>query len=285
MADEVRKALAALYREFYKAITKMVRESGVALEASNSLSEGIEGIELATSKQRIRELIDNMTFSTDALQKAANRVSTAMKRVMNRSGKAALTELGASASWSADSDSANEWLEAHLADVFTSVQRTTKDQVIDFVSTRLDEGVESSDALANDVEHHFSSFDVWRSELAARSEIRDAFNAGTLLAGVEAGVKQAQAGDGVSHDEVCRNRNGKIFPITAALRERDHPAGELHWKLLPPKTEITVAEASKPDADNALAWLDGETVYFHESVSSEDRRRFLISVVDFFRNS
>jgi hypothetical protein len=135
------------------------------------------------------------------------------------------------------------------------------------------------------VEIHFNGFDQWRSELAARSEIRDAFNAGTLIAGKEAGVKQAQAGDGVSFDEICRARNGKIFPIDKALLEQDHPAGELHWKLLPPETQVTVAEASKVDQDGALAWLDDETIYFHPSVTTEDRSKFLISVVDYLRNS
>jgi hypothetical protein len=279
MADEIRKAMAGLYREFYKAIQKMIRESGVALEASDAV------VELATSRQRLRELIDNMTFSNDALQKAVSRVSTAMKRVMNRSGKQALTELGASTSWSADSDSANEWLENHLADVFSSVQRTTKDQVIDFVSTRIDEGVGSTDDLARDVEEHFGSFDTWRSELAARTELRDAYNIGTLLAGREAGVKQAQATDGVSHDAECARRNGQIFQIDKAMTEEDHPNGQLAWKLLPPETEVTVAEASDPDSDGALAWLDDQTVYFHETVSEEDRQRFLISVVDFLRTS
>jgi hypothetical protein len=204
---------------------------------------------------------------------------------MNRSGKAALTELGAQATWSADSESANEWLENHLADVFSSVQRTTKDQVIDFISNRIEEGASSTDELARDVQSHFGSFDDWRSELAARTEIRDAFNMGTLLAGREAGVRQAQATDGVSHDEECARRNGRIFDITKAMSEEDHPNGQLAWKLLPPETQVTVAEAAEPDGNGAVAWLEDDTIYIHPSVADNQRSEFLISVVDYLRNS
>jgi hypothetical protein len=281
MADEVRKAMASLYRQFYATLIKAIRESGVALEASGDAPV----VELATSRQRLKDLIESMTFSNEALQKAVSRVSAAMKRVMNRSGKAALSELGAQATWSADSESANEWLENHLADVFSSVQRTTKDQVIDFISNRIEEGASSTDELARDVQSHFGSFDDWRSELAARTEIRDAFNMGTLLAGREAGVRQAQATDGVSHDEECARRNGRIFDITKAMSEEDHPNGQLAWKLLPPETQVTVAEAAEPDGNGAVAWLEDDTIYIHPSVADNQRSEFLISVVDYLRNS
>jgi hypothetical protein len=283
MADEVRKAMAALYRAFYGQLISTIRE--VRLEA-----EGVEAsdsvVELATPQERLRKAIEQLTFSSDVVQKAFARVQNAMKKVMNRSGRAALTELGASASsWSADNETASEWLQTHLEDVFSSVQATTKDQILDFVANRLTEGVGTSDQLARDAEAHFGSFDAWRSELAARTELRDAFNAGTLLAGQMAGVKQAQATDGVTHDEECRRRNGKVFQIEKAMSERDHPNGELAWKLLPPNTEVTVAEASEPAEDGALAWLDDQTIYFHPSLEASDRQLFVNSVVDYLRNS
>jgi SPP1 gp7 family putative phage head morphogenesis protein len=72
------------------------------------------------------------------------------------------------------------------------------------------------------------TFDAARAEMIARTETAFAFNTAALTSYDQYGVKQVQAIDG-DHDEVCAERNGKVYPVAEAMDIEDHPNGTLDW--------------------------------------------------------
>lgn len=82
----------------------------------------------------------------------------------------------------------------------------------------------------------FRGFEDWRSEMIARTEAREAFNAGGLRAYADAGTTYVEAIDG-DYDERCRVRNGERFPFDPVTGEiqadaselEEHPNGGLTW--------------------------------------------------------
>jgi hypothetical protein len=144
-------------------------------------------------------------------------------------------------------DETGGWLNGHWPDVVAKAAKTTRTEVEHFLMSQIQEGIDDPKQLGKMVTDHFSDFPQWKADRIVRTEVRDGYNAGTLLGGQITGIRQAMAIDGqgpnpIGADPECRERHGKIFSIGDAFQEREHPNGTLAWRLVPDTLAITFSD-------------------------------------------
>jgi len=129
-----------------------------------------------------------------------------------------------------DNEDAEDWIRRHTADFASKVAQTTRTEVRDFIERQIAEGVTDRDELAKLARAHFSDFADWKADRLVRTEVRDVYNAATLMAARSAGINRVQALDARGGDDTdadCVDRNGQIFTLEAAYKEDEHPNGTL----------------------------------------------------------
>jgi phage portal protein BeeE len=124
----------------------------------------------------------------------------------------------------------------------TKINQTTRDGIVGIIAQGIDDGL--SPAALGDAIEAWSGFDEYRSELIARTEMMDAYNAAALGSYDEAGLTQVQAIDG-DGDPECAERDGQVFDIDEADTIEDHPNGTLDW--VPVIGEYKAAPLSKAE--------------------------------------
>jgi hypothetical protein len=120
----------------------------------------------------------------------------------------------------------------------------------------------------------------------ARSEIRDAVNAATLLNGEAAGVRYTRATDGTQFDKECADRHGKLFTVKEAWREirKEHPYGTLGFKLVPRMNfsieTVSVLPSGAGEDPDITAWFDTstDTAFMLMDQPEDDKAEFLRAV-------
>lgn len=127
-------------------------------------------------------------------------------------------------------DLANPRVKDKIADAakrIVGIADTTKEQIRGAVERGLGEGLSPAKIAAQIRE---SAPDISRSRAMTilRTETREMYNGGTLLAYDEAGVKKVEALDS-DEDEECAARNGQIFTIEEAAEVEAHPNCVLAW--------------------------------------------------------
>ena len=108
----------------------------------------------------------------------------------------------------------------------TGINETTRAAINDLIQQGIDEGM--GPAELGDLVEGWSGFDEYRSELIARTELMDAYNASALGTYDELGVETVQAVDG-DGDPECAERDGQEFTLEEADGIEDHPNGTLDW--------------------------------------------------------
>lgn len=108
----------------------------------------------------------------------------------------------------------------------TRINETTRDAVQRAIIDAIDNGLTANDAAA--AVQAATSFDAYRAEMIARTELMDAYNGAAIASYKDAGIREVQAIDG-DKDEVCAARNGRTFPVDEAYDIEDHPNGTLDW--------------------------------------------------------
>lgn len=106
----------------------------------------------------------------------------------------------------------------------TGINQTTRDGIASILA---DPANDTLDGMLAAIEA-YSGFDDYRSELIARTETMDAYNAAALGSYDEFGVTEVEASDGDEDDE-CASRDGQTFSIDDADGIEDHPNGTLDW--------------------------------------------------------
>jgi len=145
----------------------------------------------------------------------------------------------------------SDWINGHVAEFASQVSGTTRTELREFVAKRMSEGVLDRDQLEREARAHFSGFPDWKTDRLVRTEVRDAYNAATLLTARANDIPLVQASDakyGVT-DAECMERDGEIFTVDDALGIREHPNGTLSWRWLPVNLSIEyVDDVGVPDA-------------------------------------
>ena len=262
-----------LYRDEYETAISAIEESEDSLVASD------DSVELAGVIERATEVIKEWTGSAKwptVLERTLGIFSKIAKRASNLELKRA------NLSAKLDETETEDWLRDHVAQFASKVAETTRTEVRDFIARQISEGVTDRKEIAQNAREHFSDWPDWKSDRLARTEVRDVYNAATLMAARQAGVKQVQAIDALvqtSSDPDCRARNGRIFKVEDAFNETEHPNGTLGWRIVP--VELTIER--RPGVEKVR--FDDGTITFSDQMDPEAEGRILLTVVDSLRES
>jgi hypothetical protein len=178
-------------------------------------------------------------------------------------------------------DEVGGWLTGHWPDVMAKTAKTTRTEVEHFLEEQIKEGIDDPKMLGKMVADHFSDFPQWKADRTVRTEVRESYNAGTLLGGQITGINRAMAIDGqgpnpLGGDPECRERHGKIFTISDAFQEREHPNGTLAWRLVPDNLALVFAD----DIDGAEYDEETEVLTLSEKLPMEAKQRIVADTVE-----
>lgn len=106
----------------------------------------------------------------------------------------------------------------------TGINETTRDGIAAIIA---DPANDTLGSLVTAIES-FAGFDEYRSEMIARTESMDAYNAASISSYDEFGIEEVEAIDG-DGDPECAERDGQTYGIDEADSIEDHPNGTLDW--------------------------------------------------------
>lgn len=285
------RGLWTMAREFYKSQYDGYAEYLDSLEEPLKLAienDEEEGVELAVPdiiREIGRRTVANWTVPVSQLDDFVHRASDLIQKISTRAAEVTRKKTGIAASIPADEIKA--WVENHVTDVISSAIASTREELIDFTASTFEEGVEDPQEIAKRVRSHYTEFPIWKASRFAKTEARDSFNAGLLLVGQAEGFAAAQAIDGQlgNTDADCEFRDGRIYTLDAALREREHPNGTLGWRLLREPVELARVDElpeSEDQIPGSVGFYDPEAkrIYIQKDVDPEDERTLLMAVGD-----
>ena len=130
------------------------------------------------------------------------------------------------------------------ADRVRRINRTTRDAIRDAIGRAVADGetIQGITAAVRDA----TAFDAARSELIARTETMQAYNASSIESYREFGVEMVEPIDG-DQDEMCQERLDRgAVTLDEAMADEDHPNGTLDWVpvLEPVPSRASVDKAS-----------------------------------------
>ena len=258
-------------QEYAEAISSI--EEGPQVQTSEETEEEFR-VEMASPIESAKRLLER--WKTSKLADALRNANTTMRLIAKRASKLELNKANLSAS--VLDEEIQAFLDKHLDEVATKISETTHNEVQDFIAARISEGVTDRQELADLARDHFDGFPQWKTDRLIRTEVRDIYNAATLLAAEAAGVKQVQALDArltLDTDADCVRRDGKIFSLAEAKKQDEHPNGTLAWRILP-KVELSILR-SDDVGPGMLGRYDGvtQTVLLAKGISDEDERHYL----------
>jgi SPP1 gp7 family putative phage head morphogenesis protein len=281
------KTVRALSRQLWTQYRKLYRDEYdamiSALEAGDinfSDDSEVDAVELSVSDyiDKANKIIKKIKRSP-LWEETIRRTIDIFDTIANRASKVESKKAGLSASL--PTDDWTTWRNDHVSEVAGKVAETTTAELRDFIASQLSNGVTDKDELIKNARSHFSDFPDWKTDRLVRTEVRDVYNAGTLFTAQAAGVNSVQATDAndPNTDAECVKRDGKIFKIKDALKEREHPNGTLSWRILPVELSI---ESDNELPEGQLGRFDREnsTVYFADDVNDEDRSKYLLAIGD-----
>jgi hypothetical protein len=276
--DETIRAYARqlfnLYREVYK------DEISNAVDTIKKGGEVEDEEDVAASAKDFINRAQRMIREWKQSEKwpdAISRTRELYGKIADRAARIEIRKLGQRGSLTAAER--QEWIDQHIAEFTTKVAQTTRAEVRDYLARRMDEGELDPDVLAQEVEEHFSDFHDWKAARLARTEVRDVYNASSLLAAREIGVEKVQAIDAQRGptDIDCENRDGQIFDLESAWQVVEHPNGTLAWRMLP--VELSISRV--PDMDHLASYdADSHTVYLSDKISRAEESKYLLSLGD-----
>jgi hypothetical protein len=147
----------------------------------------------------------------------------------------------------------------------TRINQTTRDKVQSILTTGVANGLtvlEVADAIEADGFGEgvaadsglpgllSQAFDSYRSEMIARTEMMDAYNAAALGTYQDAGIEMVEAIDGDQDDECIQRLAGNPYTVDDASMEEDHPNGTLDWvPVLPGEASLDISPLDKRSPD------------------------------------
>ncbi len=271
LTRQLRNQYRDLYRDEYNTLIDAF-ESGEEIELSDKNDDDVE---LA-----IAEATD---FVKGVASKLWNRTIERTQDIFTKIGKrAAKVELGRSKiKAKLSQEELDAWIAQRIPEFAAKVAETTRSEVREFIAGKMREGITDRAELARLAREHFDEFPEWKADRVARTEVRNIYNAGTLLAAKAAGMELVQATDALrgKTDEHCEERDGKVYTINEAFLEPEHPNGTLGWRIVPISLSI---DRVKEIASGEGAVYDAEThtLTLAEDVDESTERLILKSVVD-----
>ncbi len=253
----------------------------------NSRRDDAKRVTKKMADKAARALIKTWAQSSEKLTELQEKSAVILRKVLARQFDLTKRETGLPSNWDDKVADIDEWLESQTGRLIRLTSQTVRDELRAFIADQIVEG-KSSVEIADEIRAHFTGFEGHKADRVARSEIRDAVNAATLLNGEQAGVRYARAVDGENFDKECADRNGKLFTIKEAWSQirQEHPYGTLGFKLLPRMTfsveTVQVLPEGAGDDPDITAWFDAttDTAFMLMAQPEEDKDEFLREVAD-----
>lgn len=257
-----------LYQDEYDRLIGALDEGGFELSDE-------QGVELAVGdfRERASRIVQRLPGS-QLWQAAFQRTRDVFDAIAKRAYRIELSRANLRALF--DDDQWSEWRDEHVADVAGRVADTTRRELRDFIASRLDAGATDIQQIAQEAREHFAPFPSWKADRLVRTEVRDVYNAATLISARAAGVNTVQASDADTGDSdaECMERDGRLFTVDEALREREHPNGTLAWRILP----VTLSVVRTDDV-NGARWHEEENTLLLSNDLDRDRERAVMKTV------
>lgn len=265
-ARQLRDEWVDMYREEYEEFANWLEEVGLAVEMSDS-SESV--------RRAVRRLVKRWDKNKERIGTAIDRTSAIYENVIKRASD--IEKKRSKVANTPGNEAVDAWINNHAAEFASRVTFTTREDFTAFIAKRLQEGENDAKKLAQEIREHFADFPYWKADRLARTEIREAYNAGTLLTAQRNGL-QVQAIDGTG-DKECEERNGEIHDPVTAFTIRDHPNGTLGWRILPVELSYQIVESDEME-EGQLATFDAEnhTVIFSDEVSTEQINSYMLKL-------
>jgi hypothetical protein len=231
------------------------------------------------------KIVSGWRFVGKTAAATIKRVALALGKVLARAGSIELSSSRVPTdTWDPESKTLAQWIRDNAAAMVRSVDETTRKQLSTFLASELKAG-RTAEEISVNLRAHFAEFPDWRADLIARTEVAKFYNAGTLFAGEAAGVKQVQAldarGPGES-DPKCIARHGRIYDLSDAWQEDDHPRGTLGWRLIPPGTQLEWRRSPSSEMSGLAARVDRaeRMIYLVEGLDSAIEGQYLERAVE-----
>lgn len=231
-AQDIYEAWEEAFTAYYKEASKHIVKSFVALSDDTG--------EFLAKKMESKGL--------KIFQKALDSTNQLNKKLAAIAAGKEMAELGLEIDWDIEEPDMRDWIRIHGAQLVRNVTESTRRELAKLLAEEISSG-RTPEQIAESISEKFSQWPGWKAERIARSEARDAYNAGTLLAARKAGLTKARASDAsggtnLHTDKECIDRNGRVYDISEALDIQDHPNGTLTWDPLRP---IEFTEAPEED--------------------------------------
>lgn len=283
--DKAMRALAqqlwTTMRDFYRRQYDGYIDYLDAYDGEIHLSDDVEqeAFEFAPSdfmRDMARRVVDGWDTGLNEMDDLMRRAEQILDAMTARASQ--LTRKEAGLDQEPDLDTRLDWVRSRVGEMVAKTISTTRRELEDFTANYIADGALDPRPLANKIRAHFDDFPDWKASRYARTEARDAFNAGTLLTARANGISVVQAVDAQlgESDQDCMDRDGQFFMVDQALREVEHPNGTLGWRLLQEPVTLTRVDVI-PDGNGAAALFDQPNgiVYLSNDLSMEDEKEFL----------
>lgn len=226
-------------------------------------------------------------FAAQPVDKTQVAFATVLDRIVARSGEAELKNVVLDPNIF-DKTATNDWVQEYASTTLDSVDGTVQKEMVTFLTDQLQKTLDAKQIIAA-AEEHFAETPETHASRVARAATRDGYNFGMLSAGKDAGIAQVQAhdasdGDDPNTDSKCIERDGKVFPIDAALAETEHPNGTLHWTFLSTdsfsieRVEKFPPHLQVPSEERAAYDDDTETLYVAAGATDEQERSYALTI-------
>ena len=247
----------------------------------DSRSDDARRVTKKMAEKAARALLKTWQQQSEKLEELQDKSAAILRKVMARQFDLTKRETGLPSKWDDSVDDIDEWLVTQTGRLIRLTSQTVRDELRAFIASEIIEG-NSSVQIADNIRAHFTGFEGHKADRVARSEIRDAVNAATLLNAEAVGVRYARAVDGELFDAECADRNGKLFTVKEAWKEirKEHPYGTLGFKLVPRITFSIETVNQMPDSlpDDVVCFYDpsiSDTAYMLRDQPEEDKAEFL----------
>ena len=272
--------LRDFYRSEYQSYIDFLENYEGELHLTDEEQEKFEFAPSDFMKDFARRLVTQWSSTVPDLEDLVRRTSDSIKKIVKRA--AFLTRKEAQLPTELSDTDAEVWTDNHVADTISKTIRTTRNELEEFTANFMAEGNLDPVELSKAIQANFQDFPEWKADRYARTETRDAFNAGVLLQGQVDGLQVAQAVDARygPTDADCEDRDGQFYTITQALAEDEHPNGTLGWRLIEDEVNVERTDSVPGDIEGLLASWDEEsrTIYLSHDIDPKTEREYLLTI-------
>lgn len=242
----------------------------------------------AQAEKAAKTILRSFSVSANALSELRKRSAILLKKIADRSAQLDLRRTK-NRDVEIEEDSWSDWLDEQTGRLIKFTDNTMRNEVQKFLINNIRDG-KTPNEIAGELVEHYKSFPETKASAIARSETRDAVNAGTLISSEASGINYVKGSDGEEFDEDCKERNGTLYTIKEAWKEmrKEHTYGTLGFDPVP-RAEFSIQPVSTmpPDApENAGVFFNNETstAYVLADVPDEDCKLFLSQLSDWLTN-